>query len=244
MNRLIVLFFAVTLFSCGNQQPKVEYALDPNNTAIIVSEVLQSPMYNYVQGKIDGKETWIAVTADEVETGKTYYFSEMLEMTDFHSKELDRTFDLILFVGNLSSRPIPVTAAIQHDHQHENRQSMQQSKGAPHPSRQEVTIKPVEGSISLQELWEKRKSLAGKVVKVTGQVAKFNPAIMGRNWLHIQDGTGSEEFFDLTITTLDLAEVGDVVVVEGTVVLNKDLGSGYFYDILLEETKVTRLSIY
>lgn len=241
MNRLIVLFFAVTLFACGNQQPKVEFALDPNNTAILVKEVKQTPMYTYVFGEIDGKETWIAVTADEVEVGKTYYFSEMMEMTDFRSKELDQTFDFILFVGNLSSNPIPATAAI--DQQH-NKPPQQQSKGAPHLQRQEVTIKPVEGSISLQELWEKREGLAGKVVKITGQVAKYNPAIMGRNWLHIQDGTGSEEFFDLTVTTLDLAEVGDVVVVEGTVVLNKDLGSGYFYDILLEDSKVTRLSIY
>lgn len=239
MNRLIVLFIAFALFSCGNQQPKVDYALDPNNTAITVKEVKQTPMYTYILGKIDGKDTWIAVTADEVETGKTYYFSEMMEMTDFHSKELDKTFDNILFVGNLSSLPIPATAAMQPQMQ----QPQQQSVGAPHLARQDVAIKPVEGSISLQELWEKRESLAGKLVKLTGQVAKYNPAIMGVNWMHIQDGTGSEEFFDLTVTTLDVASVGDVVVVEGTVVLNKDLGSGYYYDILLENAKVTRLSI-
>lgn len=234
MNRLFLLLISVTLFACGNQQPKVEYALDPNNTAIKVKEVKQTPMYTYVYGTIDGKDTWIAVTADEVETGKTYYFSEMMEMTDFHSKELDKTFDYILFVGNLSSRPIPATAALQ---------PQQQSTGTPHPARQEVNIKPVEGSISLKELWEKRESLAGKTVRVTGQVAKYNPSIMGRNWVHIQDGTGSEEFFDLTLTTLDQAAVGDVVVAEGIVVLNKDLGSGYFYEILLEDAKVTRLSI-
>ncbi|HMM11684.1 MAG TPA: hypothetical protein PKE03_06280 [Bacteroidales bacterium] len=239
MNRLILLIVAIILFSCSNRQPKVEYAIDPNNTAITVKEVKQTPMYSYILGKINGKETWIAVTADDVETGKTYYFSEMMEMTDFHSKELDQTFESILFVGNLSSMPIPATAVMRQEQETQQPQSM----GSPQPVRQDVMIKPVEGSISLQELWEKRESLAGKVVKVTGQVAKFNPAIMGRNWVHIQDGTGSEEFFDLTVTTLDMVAAGEVVVVEGTVVLNKDLGSGYFYDILLEDAKVIRMSI-
>lgn len=236
MNKLIVLFFALSLVSCGSQQPKVEYAINPNNTAIKVIEVKQTPTYTYILGEIEGKETWIAVSADEVETGKTYYFSEMMEMTNFRSKELDRTFDYILFVGNLSSQPIPATAALKPKQQ-------PQSTGKPQPTRQEVVIQPVEGSLSLQELWEKRQNLAGKVVKITGQVAKYNSSIMGRNWLHIQDGTGSEEFYDLTVTTLDMAAVGDVVVVEGIVVLNKDLGSGYYYDILIEDATVTRLSI-
>ncbi len=76
----------------------------------------------------------------------------------------------------------------------------------------------------------------GKVIQVRGEVTKFNPAIMNRNWAHIQDGTEFEGKFDLTLTSDESFEVGSLVTVEGVVALNLDFGYGYSYEILLEKT--------
>ena len=68
-----------------------------------------------------------------------------------------------------------------------------------------------------------------------GKVTKVNSGILGKNWVHIQDGTEAEGNFDLTVTTQETAKVGDVVVVQGKITLNKDFGSGYKYDVIMEE---------
>ena len=45
---------------------------------------------------------------------------------------------------------------------------------------------------------------------------------------------------DLTVTTAGtVPNVGDTVVVKGTVALNKDFGMGYQYDIIVEDAEVT-----
>jgi hypothetical protein len=61
---------------------------------------------------------------------------------------------------------------------------------------------------------------------------------MNRNWIHLQDGTGSQGNFDLMVTSSDDVKVGQVVVAEGKVAANKDFGSGYSYSVLLEDAKV------
>jgi hypothetical protein len=59
---------------------------------------------------------------------------------------------------------------------------------------------------------------------------------MEKNWFHIQDGTSNEGEFDLTITSLEEEiKLDEVITFEGTIVLNKDFGYGYKYDILLED---------
>jgi hypothetical protein len=73
-----------------------------------------------------------------------------------------------------------------------------------------------------------------------GKVVKTNPNIMGKNWLHVRDGSGAEGTNDLTVTTAGTApNVGDTVVVKGTVALEKDFGMGYQYDIIVEDAEVT-----
>ena len=43
-----------------------------------------------------------------------------------------------------------------------------------------------------------------------------------------------------TRTTSDSAAVGDVVVVKGTVRLDKDFGAGYAYPVIVEDAKITK----
>ncbi len=72
-------------------------------------------------------------------------------------------------------------------------------------------------------------------------MVKFTPRIMGKNWLHLQDGSGDTAAgtHDLTVTTNVTAKVGDTVLISGAVTLDKDFGEGYKYDVIIEDAKVT-----
>lgn len=235
---LVVLLIGVT--ACNQQKStQVSYEVDPFNKEVVVGDVLQTNSYTYLLVNEKSQQYWIAVTKTDAEIGKTYYFSEGMEMKGFHSKELDRTFDMVLFVGNLSNQPIPAhpTAA-------SPSMTMPPVQNTKTPvTKQDIKIEPIDGSIPLIDLFEKSESFSGKTIKVVGKVTKFNASIMGRNWVHIQDGTGNDEFFDLTITTQDEVKVDDVVIFEGVITLKKDLGSGYFFQILMEEAKASKLSL-
>ena len=60
---------------------------------------------------------------------------------------------------------------------------------------------------------------------------------MGKNWIHIQDGTEFEDGFDLTVTTSGTATMGEIVTFEGKISLDKDFGYGYSYAVLMEDAK-------
>jgi len=101
-------------------------------------------------------------------------------------------------------------------------------------------IAKAEGGKTVAEVFAEKDALAGKPVTFRGKVVKTNPDIMGKNWLHVRDGSGAEGTNDLTITTAGaLPNVGDTVVVTGNVSLNKDFGMGYAYDVLVEDAQVT-----
>lgn len=90
----------------------------------------------------------------------------------------------------------------------------------------------------VEEIYAKKDNLKGKKVTVRGEVVKFNERIMGKNWLHIRDGSGKQGTNDLTATTNDTAKVGDKVTVTGVLSVDKDFGGGYKYQIILEEATV------
>lgn len=84
-----------------------------------------------------------------------------------------------------------------------------------------------------------KASLAGQTISAQGKVVKVNNGIMGRNFVHVQDGTGDATSNNLIVTSKQTANVGDQVVISGVVVLNRDFGSGYSYPLLIEEATIT-----
>ena len=92
----------------------------------------------------------------------------------------------------------------------------------------------------MAELFSAKKSFSGKSIIVKGKVVKVNDGIMNKNWVHIVDGTQFENKADLTITTIDSVNVGDIVTFKGVIILDKDFGQGYIYDILLEEGSLVK----
>ena len=91
-------------------------------------------------------------------------------------------------------------------------------------------------------LYAEKAKLGGHQVQLRGKIVKVNNAIMNRNFLHLQDGTGEQGSNDLTVTSQDTAEVGDEVVVTGTITVDKDFGAGYTYPVLLEQASVKKVA--
>ena len=200
-----------------------------NSHQITVKEVLNANAYTYLLVTEAEKEYWIAVPKTEVTVGNTYTYQGGMEMKKFESKDLKRTFDSVLFVEGIidpnatavaepTSTPVKVVS------------SKELSKG--------ITL--AKGGISVFDLYSTRDKLAGKTVILTGKVIKFMPEIMNKNWVHLQDGSNFNGFNDITITTLEKVKVDDIVTLKGKVVLNKDLGSGYKYDVLVEDAVLVK----
>ncbi|MBU1368771.1 MAG: SH3-like domain-containing protein [Bacteroidetes bacterium] len=238
MRNLVFLFISfIVISSCDSNANKVSYAVDPNNRTVEVLEVIQANAYTYLNVAEDNQKFWIAVPTMDAQKGDALHFTQSMEMTDFHSRDLDRTFELVLFVDDVSTLPIPAkTASLS--------TPAQQHEGRPKTDKKPIEIKHEEGVVPLSDLFANPGKYDQQLIKVTGEVTKFNTGIMGKNWAHIQDGTSFGDYFDLTVTTLDVIPVGDVVVFEGTIALNKDLGSGYFYEFLMEDAKAKRAEMY
>ena len=58
------------------------------------------------------------------------------------------------------------------------------------------SIEKANDGYSIAEIYEKNEKLNNETVTVRGKVTKFNTQIMGRNWVHIQDGSEYEGQYD------------------------------------------------
>lgn len=88
-------------------------------------------------------------------------------------------------------------------------------------------------------IYQNKDTLAGQTISAQGKVVKVNNEIMGRNFVHVRDGTGDATSNNLVVTSKQTASVGDQVAISGVVVVNRDFGSGYSYPLLIEEASIT-----
>ena len=241
LNSLIVL---VLLFSCKEGKDTTEVSTGPEIHKGVVQEVLHVKDYTYVRMLENDQDLWLAVPLTNVEKGGTYFYSTSMEMKNFESKELNRSFETIYFIERISTTEEGVTSPIRTNPHSATMRSDQQSTAGqatkPVIDKKEVNVPAAENTIRISELFKNRDTYNNKVVRLRGQVTKYNPAIMNVNWLHIQDGTDHNGEFDLTVTSTSTAQVGDVVTVEGTVSLNKDFGAGYTYDVIIENASISK----
>lgn len=228
----IILAVLVVFSGCvkKNKVPTAQNTDSPSMHEVKVAEVVQTSQYTYLKVSENGAENWIAVTRMEAAAGETYYYDKAMEMTNFKSKELNRTFESIYFVQEISKQPI--ATAVQTAIPHEGK--------VPEGKKEGISVAPAAGSVSIAQLFADRNDYSGKKIKMKGQVVKINEEVMGKNWIHIQDGTGTADDFDLTITTLDGVKMDEVVTFEGTISLNKDFTHGYFYEVIMEDAKLVK----
>ncbi|WP_028317603.1 hypothetical protein [Desulfobulbus elongatus] len=252
------------------KQKAAEASLDGVALKGNVLETMNSNGYTYLlldaaQGKI-----WVAIPETQVKTGQNLAVAPGMTMFNFTSKTLNRTFDSIVFAPGLDkgapaapqaageAKPAQAggfDAALRAeadsaksalpggDADAAGLGPSAGSAGAVVPSA-ELNVHKATGpnSYSVGECFEQGKELSGKTVRVRGKVMKISRMIMGKNWLHIQDGTGNplQNHHDLVVTTTEDPGEGNVVTVEGTLAADRDFGAGYRYDVLVEDAKIEK----
>jgi hypothetical protein len=252
---------AVSPSSAAPAANVVPAAPQPQLTSVsgTVLETLDASDYTYMRLKTASGETWAAVSKAKISKGDKVTVVNAMSMDGFQSKTLNRTFDKIVF-GNLapaggaapSGAVAPASMAMGHQPGAEGAaapapapkdMAAQHGQAAGGPAdAPDVKVPKAEGANAktVAELWAQRASLKGKDVVVKAKVVKVTSGVMGRNWLHVRDGSGSKEKRDndLTVTTEAMAKVGDVVTVSGPVSVDKDFGAGYAYPVIIENAKL------
>lgn len=96
-------------------------------------------------------------------------------------------------------------------------------------------IKPLPDGKTIADIYTDSDQLKNKVVSLNARVIKVKKALMGKNWITLQDGTGSKPDNKLVATSQEAVKPGDLVIVKGTLATNVELGRGYSYKVMLEE---------
>ena len=224
-------------------------AQQPDSLRGEVLEVLNVESYTYLRLKTQQGETWAAVPTAAVKKGAQVTIGNTMQMENFESKALKRKFDRIVFgsiagpnaksAAALPATPHTVAPAAPHA----------AVPAAPHgagPAASAPVVKIAKATgpdaKTVAEVVKGKAALKDKTVLVRAQVVKVTAGILGKNWLHVQDGSGSvaDGSNDIIVTTKDQAAVGDVVNAKGTVRTDVNVGSGYAYAVLIEDAAVRK----
>jgi hypothetical protein len=232
MKILVYLVFPILLFitGCGNNDTNSNENVQSNDmqsgsrSGEVIDQV-NAGSYSYLQLRENDQVYWVAVPTMKIENGEQIFFSEYMEMKNFKSETLDRTFESVLFINDANKVADKKTLQIAHSNLKPGNET-------------EISVEPLDGGKTIAQIFSEKETLKNKTVKVRGKVVKFNGGIMNRNWIHIQDGTDNKGEYDLLITSNESAKVGDIIVAEGKLALDKDFGAGYFYAVLVEEAKI------
>jgi hypothetical protein len=272
MKIMVILLLVITILGCTDKAstntpssekqeaastspaPKAPEPVSSGVTLGVVSgtilETMDAAGYTYMRLQTSKGEIWAAVQKAIVKKGSEVTIVNAMPMDGFESKTLNRKFDHIVF-GSLSTGtsmqadPSPLASG------HPAPAEKQATMAAQHAALANASVDVGETKVekaegvdgkTVAEIFASKTSLADTLVAIRGKVVKYNSGIMGKNWIHLRDGSGSPEKknHDLTVTTSDSAAVGDVVLVRGTVHLNRDFGSGYAYPVIIEDAKVLK----
>ena len=205
----------------------------PLHAATLEGEVLDErdvEGYTYLRLKTAEGETWAAVPTAPVKKGARVTLKDTMVMQNFESKALKRKFDRIVFAALAdpsarSAAPAPKSAS------------------TPAPAKVAKLAKAdAPDAKTVAEVVGGRAALKDKTVTVRGQVVKVNTGILGKNWLHLQDGSGSEAAgnHDIIVTTRETAAVGDVVQASGTVRTDVKVGQGYEFPVMVDDARIRK----
>ena len=229
-----------------------------------VLETMDSGGYTYVLLATEDGEKWVAAPKTVVKVGQTAAFASGMMMRDFKSETLGRTFAELVFSSGMTgageggamaagSCPSGGATSAESSAPHGDGSAvmgmgaMGGGMGAMKSSGR-VTVPPVdlvvekaagENAFTVAEIYQQGAALNQKKVAVRGKVVKVSANIMGKNWIHLQDGSGKPEAgtHDLVLTSQQKPTVGEILVAEGILAADKDFGAGYRYEVIVEETE-------
>ena len=238
------LLLAVTGCSKSADEPTVENAalstpVPPGMVRGEALETMDSGGYTYVFMDTGQDQRWVAALETPVAVGDVIQTDQGMAMSGFTSNTLNRTFNVVYFVGslqNLSGGSQPMAQASD-----ELPAGHPDVTGGAAPAAAVSNVEPFEQGRDIAYVYANKDDLAGSEITLRGRVVKYNPGILGWNFIHIQDGSGDAAAGnnDLIVTTKADTAVGETVVLTGNIVLDKDFGAGYSYPVLLEDASVT-----
>lgn len=254
------------LSACGNDQQASTSGSAPASTAVAeapaapaatgavsgkVLETMDASGYTYVSlDDGSGNELWAAIPKSVVEIGEEITLQGGSVMNNFSSKSLDKTFESIIFASGIIRGGADVALPGDGGSFASAVSGEGAAAGASGGSSgnvvefAELKIEKATGenAHTVGDIFASAATLDTQKIKVKGQVVKVSKNIMGKNWLHLQDGTGdpNSSSHDLVVTTSEVAEKGAIITVEGPVAANKDFGSGYRYDVIIEDAVIVQ----
>lgn len=241
--------------------------LDDSPIVGTVLETMNSGGYTYLQVAAEQGNIWVAIPETKIEKGQEVRCAPGMEMRDFSSTTLGRSFASIIFSPGIgeAAKKMNFNPHKQSAPKAQGGSNFQEalkaeqgtpvmggeaveamgessgSTGAIVPAAT-VSVEKAEGENSYQigDCFEQAKTLSGKTVRVQGKVMKVSRMIMGKNWIHLQDGSGNpmQNSHDLVVTTMAEPTEGSVVTVEGVLQADKDFGFGYKYAVIIEDANI------
>ncbi|MEA1921127.1 MAG: DNA-binding protein [Pseudomonadota bacterium] len=233
-----------------------------------VLETMDSGGYTYVLLATEDGEKWVAAPKTVVTVGQPAAFAPGMVMRNFKSETLGRTFDEVVFSSGAAGVGGGKSMAAAAGTCPSGKGTSAENGSAPHAgmggmggmgaatvsgmgalkSSGRVTVPPVdlkiekaagENAFTVSEIYQQGAALNQKKVAVRGKVVKVSANIMGKNWIHLQDGTGKPETgtHDLVFTSQQKPTVGEIVVAAGILAADKDFGAGYRYEVIVEESE-------
>ena len=235
MNILKLVTIAGTLLFCAS----TAFANDSSSGKGTVTETMDSAGYTYVRLQEDNR--WVAGKLTKISIGDVIEYDQATEMRGFHSRTLNRTFEVISFAQILN-----VANLVRVDEHADSTAiatmgdelGITKSTAAVAPEAGEIS--PLEGGKTIVAIHAEYQQINDQEIALRARVMKVNKNILGKNWITLQDGTGTAPENKLLATSAELVEIGEIVTAKGVVKTNVDLGSGYTYKVVLEEATFTK----
>ena len=239
--RMLVIVFLMLFAGVGLAAPGASSAAASIRGEVL--EVKDVDAYTYLRLKTKDGEIWAAVNKAPVKKGAEVTIEDPAVMNNFTSKTLNKTFDKIVF-GRLGGAGAGAGAAPAGAPAAKTDLTAMHA-GLPQPADiGDVKVPKATGADArtVAEIVGTKAALKGKTVVVRGKVVKYTPEVMGKNWIHLRDGSGSADAKtnDILVTTKDVTKIGDVVLVKGVVRTDVDLGSGYTYAVMVDEATLQK----
>jgi len=199
-----------------------------NTTALYgrVLETMNAGGYTYVLLDTGKQKVWAAGPVTAVKVGDAVRVESDMPMRHLHSKTLKRDFDLVYFSGEIA-----VAGHVAMDNELDPHGSIKQHAKDTRLGK----IKKAAKGMTIAEIYRKKLQLAGKHVRVRGKVVKYTTNVLKNNWLHLRDNSIGK---DLVVITRDKTRLDAVVVADGIVSINKDIGIGPVFEVVLENARL------